>query len=271
MRWQNARRSTNVENRRGGGLALAGGGGGLLAVAVIVFLLGGDPTPLLLQGGSQIMTQISPEEEQKQVDFVSAILGSTEDVWHNMLSTYQDPGLVLFSGAVQSDCGMADAAMGPFYCPLDHKVYLDLLFFRDLEKTYDAPGDFARAYVIAHEVGHHVQTLSGISDRVRRLQASASQSEANELSVRMELQADCYAGLWAHSANAQYQLLEPGDIEEALNAASQIGDDRLQKQAQSYVVPDSFTHGRSDQRYHWFERGFKSGDIKDCDTFSGKI
>jgi predicted metalloprotease len=241
-------------------------------MAIVVFLLGGDPTALLEREGRSLTRSINPSEQQEQVDFVSVVLGSTEDVWSDIFrrtsATYRAPALVMFSNAVDSGCGLAQSAVGPFYCPLDSKVYLDLGFFYDLQYQLDAPGDFARAYVIAHEVGHHVQNLLGRADLVHQAQARASEKEANQLSVRLELQADCYAGIWAHFAQAEYQMLEPGDIEEALNAASQIGDDRLQAQGQGYVVPDSFTHGSSAQRYKWFQTGYRSGVLSDCDTFS---
>ncbi|MEB3160415.1 MAG: neutral zinc metallopeptidase [Synechocystis sp.] len=200
------------------------------------------------------------------------MLADTEDTWHQVFQemggTYQEPKLVLFSGSVQSACGYAQAAMGPFYCPGDRKVYLDLSFYQDLKNRHNAPGDFAQAYVIAHEVGHHVQTLLGISPKVQAMKQRVSPKQANDLSVRLELQADCFAGVWANRAQKARQILEQGDIEEALNAASQIGDDRLQRQAQGYVVPDSFTHGSSQQRMRWFTRGIQSGDLRQCDTFS---
>lgn len=276
MRWQHGRRSSNIEDRRGARTGIVGGGGGLLVLALVVFLMGGDPTSLLIQGASTTFTEsVSPEEQQEQTEFVSVVLGSTEDAWQQIFAAnreaYRDPKLVLFSGMVESQCGLAQSAVGPFYCPLDQRVYLDLTFFRDLEKQLGAPGDFARAYVIAHEVGHHVQTLMGTSAAVREQQGSLPEREANLLSVRLELQADCYAGVWAHFAGAEYQMLEPGDIEEALNAASQIGDDRLQERSQGYVVPDSFTHGSSAQRHSWFRRGFDSGDPGACDTFTADI
>lgn len=273
MRWQQSRRSSNVEDRRGARVAV--GGGGLAVAALVIFLLGGDPTSLLIDSAGQYFSaNISSEEQQEQADFVSAILGGTEDSWNKIFQQegkdYVEPTLVLFSGIVSSSCGTAQSAIGPFYCPLDQKVYLDLSFFYDLEHKLDAPGDFARAYVVAHEIGHHVQKLQGTSDRIQEEQRSASAKDANQLSVRLELQADCYAGIWAHFAQVDYQMLEAGDVEEALNAASQIGDDRLQEQGQGYVVPDSFTHGTSAQRHSWFQRGLKSGKIADCDTFASK-
>jgi predicted metalloprotease len=206
------------------------------------------------------------------VNFVSVVLGDTEDTWHDLFRqmgrTYVDPKLVLFSGAVQSACGYARSAVGPFYCPADQKLYIDLSFYRDLQNRYHAPGDFAQAYVIAHEVGHHVQNQLGISNKVHALQSRAARVQANQLSVRLELQADCFAGIWANHANRSRHILEEGDIEEALNAASSIGDDRLQSQARGYVSPDSFTHGSSAQRVRWFKRGIQSGDPAQCNTFA---
>jgi len=207
-------------------------------------------------------------------DFVAAVLGSTEDTWGEIFKrsgmTYEPPRLVLFSGAVQSACGYAQAAVGPFYCPGDHKVYIDLSFYRELKERFQAPGEFAQAYVIAHEVGHHVQNLLGISDKVHAAQARGSQENANALSVRMELQADCLAGVWAANANRERHILERGDMEAGLNAASQIGDDRMQMRARGYVSPESFTHGSSQQRVQWFKLGLDSGDLRQCDTFSAK-
>ncbi len=272
MRWQIGRRSRNIEDRSGVH-PVAAGGGGMLVLALAVWLLGGDPSQLISQGASQLLEQrsaLSPEETEQQKDFVAAILGSTEDVWGQVLQTegiaYQAPTLVLFSGVVDSACGTGQSAMGPFYCPLDRQAYLDLGFFRDLSEDHGAPGDFARAYVIAHEIGHYVQTLLGVTkDRDARPDAGE-----NSFSVRMELQADCFAGLWGHYAQTQYNMLEPGDLESALNAATRIGDDRLQEEGQGYVVPDSFTHGTSAQRMRWFKTGFESGRIDACDTFKAR-
>lgn len=282
MRWKMGRRSDNVEDRRGvpaGGVA-AGGGLGVLVLALIVMLLGGDPTEILQDVSvdtgnrdvsSDTATPISPEEEEL-ADFVSVVLADTEDTWNDLFAEqggdYQEPTLVLFSGLVESACGRAEAAMGPFYCPADQKVYIDLSFYNDLRTRHQAPGDFAQAYVIAHEVGHHVQTLLGISQEVSAIQRQVSPTEANQLSVRLELQADCFAGVWAHHAEEQRQILEAGDVEEALNAASQIGDDRLQQQATGQVVPDSFTHGSSAQRVRWFTQGIQTGDVEQCNTFA---
>jgi predicted metalloprotease len=277
MRWQHGRRSTNIQDRRGSGVALAGGGGGVLLLALLVFLAGGDPTGLLIEGASRtfqssFQQKLSPEQQEVQADFVSVVLGSTEDVWQRVFERegwrYTPPVLVLFSNTVDSACGTANSAVGPFYCPLDRKIYLDLNFFHDLEHQLDAPGDFARAYVIAHEVGHHIQETRGILEQVRRRQQALPQDEANRVSVRAELQADCLSGVWAAHAQSGFNMIEAGDIEEALNAASQIGDDRLQQRTQGYVVPDAFTHGSAEQRYRWFNRGFQQGDVDACDTFA---
>jgi uncharacterized protein len=296
MRWRSRRQSSNIEDRRGmdagggfpGGMRMPGrigipggrragvGGFGLIAVIVIAVLIGFDPSQLLQTGpgGTPAYVPQGPtgaaEEELKQ--FVSVVLAETEDTWHQEFrklgATYGEPKLVLFAGAVDSACGYADSAMGPFYCPGDHKVYLDLSFLQELAERFQAPGDFAGAYVIAHEVGHHVQNILGIMAKVDAVRRQASQAEANALSVRIELQADCFAGVWAANAERVYNLLEAGDIEEGLRAATAVGDDRLQRQAQGYVVPDSFTHGSSEQRARWFKRGFETGRIDSCDTFS---
>ena len=282
MRWRDGRESDNVEDRRGMSIprgAKIGGlsGLGLVAVVLIGMFLGIDPT-VLLQGGPEIQTpSVSversgrPDVNDDQRKFVAVVLAETEDVWTEAFRksgrTYQAPTLVLYSGAVESACGMAGSAVGPFYCPSDHKVYLDLSFFDDLRTRFGASGDFAQAYVIAHEVGHHVQTLLGISKKVQELQARVNTSERNKLSVRMELQADCLAGVWAHQADKSRQILEAGDIEEGLNAASAIGDDRIQRKTQGYVVPDAFTHGSAAQRVRWFKLGFEQGNLQACDTF----
>jgi predicted metalloprotease len=283
MRWRDSRQSDNVEDRRGmsipRGAKIGGVGGlGLLAIVVIGMFLGIDPT-VLLQGIPDVQTpsvSVQPGDRpalnDDQSKFVSVVLAETEDVWHDafqkMGRTYQPPTLVLYSEAVQSACGIAGSAVGPFYCPSDHKVYLDLSFFEDLQTRFGASGDFAEAYVIAHEVGHHVQTVLGISGKVNDLMARASSSERNKLSVRMELQADCFAGVWARQADESRQILESGDVEEALNAASQIGDDRIQRRTQGQVVPDAFTHGSSVQRVRWFKLGFENGNLQACDTFN---
>lgn len=277
MRWRTGRRSTNVEDRRGvrAGRGLVGGGIGTIIIVVLALYFGLDPA-LLMQGlptdTSLSTSQPIPSGQDELVDFVSVVLADTEDTWHalfnDMGGAYQEPHLVLFSGAVQSACGFARAAVGPFYCPADQKVYVDLSFYDDLRRRYRAPGDFAQAYVIAHEIGHHVQTLLGISEQVHAARRRASDKEYNALSVRMELQADCLAGVWAHHADRARGILESGDIEEALTAASAIGDDRLQRQSQGYVAPDSFTHGSSEQRMRWFSRGMREGSLNVCDTFS---
>lgn len=245
---------------------------GVLAVVGAHFL-GIDLLPLLAGGGQSTTTsRLDTAEEREMVDFVSVILADTEETWHrefgNRGLTYREPKLVLFSGSVRSNCGFAEAAMGPFYCPADEKLYIDLSFYEDLKSRHGAPGDFAQAYVIAHEVGHHVQNLLGISTKVRTAQANLSKVEANQLSVKQELQADCFAGVWGHHANTERDMLETGDLEEALAAAAAIGDDRLQKQSTGYVTPDSFTHGSSEQRVQWFKQGFQSGQLDTCDTFN---
>lgn len=276
MRWEMGRRSTNVQDLRGagGGRTIVGGGIGTILIALLVFLLGGDPSAILGSGPSDYSappTQTAGSDQQ--IEFVSRVLGSTEDVWSQIFEAngarYVAPELVVFSGAVESACGRAGASVGPFYCPLDQKVYIDLSFYDDLKNQLGAPGDFAQAYVLAHEVGHHVQNLLGISDQVQRLQQRVGRTQANQLSVMLELQADCFAGVWANNAQQYYQqrYLEAGDVEEALNAAAQIGDDRLQKRSQGYVVPESFTHGTSAQRTEWLTRGLQTGDINQCNTF----
>lgn len=278
MRWQGRERSGNVEDRRGrgGGLAIGGGIGGIIVV-VLGLLFGVDTSNIDLGGSSggpspSGQAATSPEEDRK-AEFVEVVLKDTEDVWSKLFpkqvgKPYQKPVLVLFSGTDQSGCGTASAATGPFYCPLDQKVYIDLSFYDQLQQQFQAPGDFAMAYVVAHEVGHHIQKQLGISDQVHQSQRRLSEREANELSVRLELQADFLAGVWAHHAQEMKSILEPGDIEEALGAANAIGDDRLQKQSQGYVVPDAFTHGTSQQRMHWFKKGYDTGDIKQGDTFN---
>lgn len=283
MRWQTGRRSSNVEDRRGmSGRGAAGlGGGGLLVLLLLAVVTGTNPLDLLQQAGPVAemagpSVSVAPEqfsaEEQRLADFSSVVLADTEDVWRELFAamgeTYREPKLVLFTGSVQSACGLAQAAVGPFYCSGDEKIYLDLGFFEELRARHGAPGDFAQAYVIAHEVGHHVQRLLGIMDRFDDARRRAGGAEANELTVRLELQADFLAGVWAHHAQRARQILEEGDLEEALNAASQIGDDRLQMEAQGYVVPDAFTHGTSQQRARWFRLGFQTGDPSRGDTFA---
>ena len=279
MRWTMGRRSDNVEDRRGSGVPLVAGGGiGTIVLVLVALYFGIDPS-VVLQGSPPPATQqqapaASSRGGDEIRDFVSVVLADTEDTWNalfrRMNREYTDPKLVLFSGSVQSACGMAGAAVGPFYCPGDHKLYLDTSFFRDLRDRFGAPGDFAQAYVIAHEVGHHVQTLLGISDKVQNARRGADRAQANALSVRLELQADCFAGVWAKNADKTRHILEEGDVEEALGAATAIGDDRLQRRAEGRVVPESFTHGSSAQRVRWFQRGFESGEVRQCDTFAAK-
>ena len=296
MRWEDGRRSDNVEDRRGQspGYSAAGAAplllrflpamirsktGRVILIVGVLAIFGGKLMGIdvlsLLTGGGGAATQQGTEfsqQEQQQAEFVSVVLADTEDTWQQIFrqqgATYREPTLVLFSGRVNSACGMASAAVGPFYCPGDQKLYIDLSFFHDLKVRHGAPGDFAQAYVIAHEVGHHVQTLLGISQKVQQLGRGKSKAQVNALSVRQELQADCFAGVWGHSAK---NPLDPGDLEEALRAATAIGDDRLQREAGGQVVPDSFTHGSSAQRVAWFRRGFDSGKLEECDTFSADI
>ncbi len=275
MRWEGGRRSTNIEDRRGLGMGTIGGGGiGMLLIVLTVSCLTGTNPLALLQMAEQAAPQQTQEvptgapTNDPAAEFVSVVLGDTEETWNRIFQsagrTYQEPVLVLFEGQVRSACGGASAASGPFYCPADQKVYLDLSFFRELDQRFGAPGDFAAAYVIAHEVGHHVQTLLGVSGSVREQQQRQGGASANQLSVAMELQADCLAGVWGHHANRK-QLLEPGDVDEGLQAAAAIGDDRLTK---GRVSPESFTHGTSEQRARWLRRGLETGDINSCDTFN---
>ena len=272
------RESSNIEDRRGlgGGMVAGGGGIGVLLLALVIYLCGGDPSQLLenLPGQGQISTEQQQSQQQApnagqanddQRSFAASVLGSTEDVWNTVLpqqarTRYREPKLVLFSDQVQSACGVAGSSTGPFYCPGDEKLYLDFTFFRDLKTEFKAPGDFAQAYVIAHEVGHHVQNILGTMDKVNRA------GNNNQLSVALELQADCYAGVWAYYAQKQ-GLVEAGDAEEALRAAGAVGDDSIQKRAQGYVVPESFTHGSSRERIQWFSKGFQAGDMRQCNTF----
>jgi len=280
MRLDNEQESQNVEDRRGFRVSkgVAGGGIGTIAIILIALFFGVDPSAIL-QDNPQ--TNIAPErtEQSPQTgvrdegrEFVARVLGSTERTWGEIFQhaglNYAQPKVVLFSGQVQSACGFAQTAAGPFYCGNDQKVYLDLAFFRELHDRFKAPGDFAQAYVIAHEVGHHVQNQLGIMSKVQARQSRAREREANALSVRLELQADCLAGIWANFANRERKILEPGDVEEGLNAAAQIGDDMIQKRAQGYVVPEGFTHGSAQQRVSWFRRGIQTGDLKQCDTFA---
>lgn len=282
MRWEGGRRSDNVEDRRGasiGGKGLAVGGLGTVAIALVAMFLGIDPGMVLNQLGSapgaaqeqHADPAARSPEENRLAEFSSVVLADTEDVWNAVFresgSQYALPKMVLFTGAVESACGHAQSAMGPFYCPGDQKLYLDLSFFKDLHSRHGAPGDFAQAYVIAHEVGHHVQNLMGVLEQSHAAKGHASEEEANAIQVRVELQADCLAGVWANRAHQNRQILEQGDLEEALAAAAGVGDDRLQKQARGYVVPESFTHGSSEQRMRWFKVGANSGDPNQCNTF----
>jgi predicted metalloprotease len=281
MRWRDGRRSSNIDDRRGArsGSRVVGGGLGTIVLILLALYFGVDPSFLI--DGLQSSTSSSqtggqrPEAEDLRndplADMVAVVIGDTEDVWHAIFASqgrkYQEPTLVLFSGSTRSACGMGQAAVGPFYCPADQKAYIDLSFYEAMRTRFKAPGDFAQAYVIAHEIGHHVQNLLGISREVHREQQTAGKADANQLSVRLELQADCLAGVWAARADKARDILEAGDIDEALNAASAIGDDRLQQQSGGTVVPESFTHGTSEQRQHWFRTGLASGDPNSCDTF----
>lgn len=280
MRWKGRKESSNVEDRRGmspRGKGMVGGGIGTIAIVLVVLLLGGDPTSIIqnvqLDNQSTNTNYTESAEDKELAQFVGVVLAETENVWHAIFkeegSTYREPKLVLFSGSVQSACGTAGASTGPFYCPGDEKLYIDLSFFEELQRRFKAPGDFAMAYVIAHEVGHHIQNLTGVMDKMNEIRSQVSKEEYNQYSVRVELQADFYAGIWAHYTEQQ-DLLESGDLEEALNAASAVGDDNIQKQAQGYVVPESFTHGTSAQRKKWFYKGFTSGDIRQGDTFAAR-
>jgi len=280
MKWMGRRESDNVEDRRGmgGGGKIIGGGVGALVIGVIIYLLGGDPSQVLNQvsnmnaGGGTAMTQEQQAHQEEYAKFVKVVLADTEDVWNKLFQEhgqqYQVPKLILFNGQVNSECGGATAATGPFYCPADQNVYIDLSFYDELKQRFQSPGDFAMAYVVAHEVGHHIQNLLGTSGKVHQARQRVSEEEGNQLSVRLELQADFYAGVWAHHAQKMKSILDPGDIEEALTAAHAIGDDNLQKQAQGYAVPESFTHGTSEQRMYWFKKGFETGDMSQGDTFA---
>ena len=279
MRWRDGRRSKNIEDRRGqrSGGRLLGGGIGTIVLVLVAMYFGVDPTFLIQgmqsTGGSAAGTKATANApgNDPTADMISVVMADTEDVWNAIFRQqgrdYREPTLVLFSGTTRSACGLGQSAMGPFYCPADRKAYIDLSFFEDMRTRFKAPGDFAQAYVLAHEVGHHVQNLLGISADVRRRQQGRSRAAANELSVRLELQADCLAGVWANRAHKIRNILESGDVEEALDAASAIGDDRLQRQSQGRVVPESFTHGTSQQRQHWFRTGLGSGNPDSCDTF----
>lgn len=274
MKWQGREGSTNIEDRRGmsgGGMAVGGGLGGLVLLLLISALTGTNPVDLI--NSTSTSDTVAPggvPADDPQAEFVSVVLKDTEMTWGRIFDenrqTYEAPVLVLFTNATQSACGLGQAAMGPFYCPSDRKVYLDLSFFKELDERFGAPGDFAQAYVVAHEIGHHVQTLMGVSSQLQAARQRAGQRESNALSVRQELQADCYAGVWGHYASRE-GLLEPGDAEEGLRAAAAIGDDRLQRQTQGTVVPESFTHGSSEQRVEWLRRGLESGRVDSCNTF----
>ncbi len=296
MRWQGRRKSSNIDDRRGKSKPSFGRGNipsgiprgilrllfsktGLIIIAgffIVAWITGNNPLKILQQlvgQGDMSSTSIDNEyiatpEEEKLADFVSVVLADTEDVWNKLLDGYREPTLVLFTGGVRSACGQATSASGPFYCSGDEKVYIDLIFYKELKNRFDAPGDFAQAYVIAHEVGHHVQHLMGITDEVHAMRGKLSKEEYNQMSVKLELQADFLAGVWAHHAQRTKSILESGDYEEALNAASAIGDDRIQKQSKGYVIPDSFTHGTSEQRKRWFKKGFETGNISEGDTFN---
>lgn len=284
MRWRDLRRSSNVEDRRGGGFGFGGGGrkilgGGIGSIVVVIalLLLGGgnigDIFRVLSPGEGQNTTNYQQSAEEAELkEFVSVVLAETEDVWHSLFnargSSYSEPVLVLYNNSVQSACGYAGSATGPFYCPGDQKLYIDLSFYNDLRSQFQAPGDFAMAYVIAHEVGHHIQNLMGITDKLAALRQELSEEEYNQYSVRLELQADYFAGVWAHHTDRTKNILEEGDIDEALTAASAVGDDRIQRRTRGYVVPESFTHGTSEQRKRWFYKGYQSGDPEGGDTFN---
>jgi len=280
MRWRGGRRSTNIEDRRGSRApkGILGGGIGTIVLILVAMYFGVDPT-FLIEGMQSASTSSSsgtqPTEEDLKndpmADMIAVVIGDTEDVWKEIFAAngqrYVEPTLVMFSGATRSACGLGQAAMGPFYCPADQKAYIDLSFYDDMRTRFKAPGDFAQAYVIAHEIGHHVQNLLGISGKVHSMKQQLGKVEGNQLSVRLELQADCFAGVWAHRADKARNILESGDVEEALNAASAIGDDRLQRQSRGTVVPESFTHGTSEQRQRWFRTGLESGNPDSCNTF----
>jgi predicted metalloprotease len=277
MLWKGRRQSSNVEDRRGMSArrGVVGGGLGTIVILLAIYFLGGDPTQVLntlqVDDSQTTSSYVGTPEENELAQFVSVVLAETEDVWTELFNrqglTYEYPKLVIFAGSVQSACGYAGSATGPFYCPGDYKVYIDLSFYRELQERFRAPGDFAMAYVIAHEIGHHVQTLLGITEKMMSLRSQLSEEDYNKYLVRLELQADYLAGVWAHYAD-RMNLLEKGDLDEALNAASAVGDDRVQKAAQGYVVPDSFTHGTSEQRKRWFYKGFQSGNLNEGDTFN---
>ncbi|WP_108672483.1 neutral zinc metallopeptidase [Peribacillus acanthi] len=276
MKWKGRRTSSNVEDRRGrgvGGKTIVGGGIGGIIILLIVTFLGGNPGDFVNMGAEDTAPYVETEQDKERAEFVSVVLADTEEVWTKVFKeeglTYEEPTLVLYSGSVESACGVAGAAVGPFYCPGDQKLYIDLSFYDELQQKFQAPGDFAMAYVVAHEVGHHVQTLLGNSQKLAEQRQNLSTTEYNKYQVRFELQADYLAGVWAHHAQGM-DLLEEGDLEEAMNAASAVGDDTIQKRSQGYVVPDSFTHGTSEQRKEWFYKGFEAGNLKEGDTFKVK-
>lgn len=279
MRWKGRRESSNVEDRRGGrsSKGVVGGGIGTVIIILAIYFLGGDPTQLLntsqLDNSNTTSSYEGTAKENELAQFVSVVLAETEDVWSELFSkegaNYEYPKLVLYSGSVQSACGFSSAATGPFYCPGDYKLYIDLSFYDELQSKFNAPGDFAMAYVVAHEVGHHIQTLLGINEKIMSLRSRLDEKEFNKYLVRLELQADYLAGVWAHYAD-RTNLLEEGDLDEALNAASAVGDDRIQKSMQGYVVPESFTHGTSEQRRRWFNKGYRSGNLSEGDTFNSE-
>lgn len=280
MLWQGRKGSSNVEDRRGisgGGIAAGGGVLGLIFLLANYFLGGGDASqlPQILEGQGRQQVEMTPEEkaaDDKRAEFVRVVLQDTEDVWNKIFQQqgedYPEPTLVMFRGGTESGCGNAVSATGPFYCPADQKVYIDLSFFEELTRRFNAPGEFAMAYVIAHEVGHHIQTVNGTSEKMQRMRGQVGEVEYNKLSVKLELQADFLAGVWAHHAQKMKNILVPEDINDALNAANAIGDDRLQKESQGRVTPDAFTHGTSEQRMYWFKRGYETGDLSKGDTFS---
>ena len=277
MRWLGGRESDNVDDRRsssGGGGLLVGGGIGSVVIAVIVMLLGGDPSEILNQSSEQQAAPVNQQVDDQAAQFTRRVLASTEDVWTKLFADqgaqYKKPTLVMFRGVTSSGCGTAQKAMGPFYCPLDQKVYIDLSFYDDLRQRFDAPGDFAMAYVVAHEIGHHVQKQLGIMDKTDQLRSRMSEREYNRVSVRLELQADFFAGVWAHHAQGQSISIDKNDVESAITAANAIGDDRIQQETQGTVVPDAFTHGTSAQRVYWFSKGLKTGDINQGDTFNSR-
>jgi len=280
MRWEDEERSDNVEDRRGMSVSrgVVGGGIGTVILVIVALYFGIDPSVILQSVPQSGPPPVTQQQQKVGADpmsqFISVVLADTEKTWHDVFrrygKTYEEPKLVLFTGAVQSACGFAQAAVGPFYCPQDHKVYIDLSFYEDLKNRFQAPGDFAQAYVIAHEVGHHVQNLLGIAGKVQGAMQRVSKADANRLSVKMELQADCLAGVWGYHADKSSKLLETGDLEEALRAASAIGDDRIMRKTSGTIVPDAFTHGTSEQRVRWFKQGFESGDLNQCDTFNAK-